>query len=94
MVADYYIGTEKYVAAPGAPVIAKDAKHALQTQIGAGSAPATLIPVKNPEEGVRMVMRQLVDHMLNDLAKDPGFAPGPKTAGLAPLTRFALLALN
>jgi hypothetical protein len=81
-VTDYYIATAKYVPAAGAATITKEAKHALHTHIGAGAAPEGMTPSKNAEEAVRTDARQLVDHLLNDIAKDPGFAPGPKTASL------------
>lgn len=78
VVTDYYVGTLKYVPTPGAAVITEQEKHAIHTQVGAGAGPANMTPAKNLEDAARTMMRQLVDHMLDDLAKDPAYS-GQKT---------------
>jgi hypothetical protein len=72
-VSDFYIATAKYSRGSGA-TITKEARHALHSTVGATSGPEGLTPVKNPDEGIAIIMRQLVDHVINDLAKDPAFS--------------------
>lgn len=75
LVTDFYVAGVEYVNGAGAATISKQARHALYTTLGRHEPPPTGVRVRNAEEGVRTVVRQLVTHMLNDLAKDPGFNP-------------------
>jgi hypothetical protein len=72
-VSDYYVGTARYSA--GGTELASEKRHALHSQIGAAEAPANMVQAENPEAGVRTVVRQLVEHLVFDLANQPGFAP-------------------
>ena len=83
-VSDYYAASVKYVGGATAAPLTKEAKHAIHTLIGAKEDPANAIPVKNADEGITMVTRQLIDRMLTDLAKDPAFA-GAKVAFASPM---------
>jgi hypothetical protein len=80
-VIDRYVGTVSYSSGTGAATVNKEYKHQLFTQIGAGEPPANGLAVKTPDEGVNTIVRQLLDHLLNDLAKDPAFS-GPKVAAV------------
>jgi len=80
-VVDSYVAKVSYSSSAGAAPVTKERKHQIYTLIGAGDAPASGIPVKNADEGVTMVVRQMLDHLLNDLAKDPAFS-GPKVASV------------
>jgi hypothetical protein len=81
-VTDFYVATAKY--SRGDATLTKEAKHALHAVVGAGKGPEGLTPAKNLEEGLSVIMRQLVDRMLNDLAKDPAFSGAP-VADLRPI---------
>jgi hypothetical protein len=80
-VVDSYVGTVSYAGGTGASPVSKERKHQLYTLVGTGDAPASGLPVKNAEEGVNMIVKQMLDHLLNDLAKDPAFA-APRTAAI------------
>ncbi|HEX5008305.1 MAG TPA: hypothetical protein VFV70_14415 [Hyphomonadaceae bacterium] len=80
-VSDFYIATAKYSRGGGAPVT-KEARHALHSTIGATTAPEGLTPAKDLRSGLSTVVRQLMDHVINDLAKDPAFAGAPAVASL------------
>lgn len=74
LVDDYYEGSARYSPGANGAVISVRNKHAIHSMIGAGSAPANMVQSKNLDEAARTMLRQLMDRMLNDLAKDPGFA--------------------
>jgi hypothetical protein len=80
-VSDFYIATAKYSRGAGAPVT-KEARHALHSTIGASSAPDGLTAEKSPRDGLSVILRQLVDHVVNDLAKDPSFSGSTPVASL------------
>lgn len=77
-VSDYYVATARY-AANGAQ-LTSEKRHALHSQIGNAEAPANMVQAETPEAGVRTIIRQLVDHLVFDLARQPGFAPAPAAA--------------
>jgi hypothetical protein len=77
LVTDDYVANVEYASGAGTATISKHARHALYATIGRHDPPPNGVRVRNVEEGVRIVVRQLVTHMLNDLAKDPGFNPAP-----------------
>ena len=74
-VSDYYVATARYAA--NGTELSSEKRHALHSQIGAAEAPANMVQAETPEAGVRTVIRQLTDHLLFDLANQPGFAPTP-----------------
>lgn len=71
-VTDFYVATGKLVSATGAATVSAESKHALHTVIGAKEAPANATPAKDMNEGVSIVVRQLMDHLLNTLARQSG----------------------
>lgn len=75
VVADYYEAQIEYVSGPGAETVTKTARHTLFTRVGRDEDPPNTVRVRNAEEGIRTVTRQVLQHMLNDLAKDPAFNP-------------------
>lgn len=75
VVADYYEGSARYAAANVPAEISATRRHTLHTMVGAGEGPANMVQAANPEEGVRTVIRQLIQRMLNDVAGNPGFTP-------------------
>lgn len=89
-VGDFYIASVEYLGTTNAATIRKEARHTLMTTIGRTDPPANTTQVTNAEEGIRTVVRQLLAHMLNDLARDPGFsgavaaAPAPAAETVAP----------
>ena len=74
-VSDYYVATARYAA--NGTELSSEKRHALHSQIGAAEAPANMVQAETPEAGVRTVIRQLIDHLLFDLANQPGFTPAP-----------------
>jgi hypothetical protein len=77
-VSDYYVATAKYSAGPGAPTVSVERKHALHSTVGNAAPPQGLTPAKSVDEAVTTVTRQLFEHLLNDIAKDPAFRPAPQ----------------
>jgi hypothetical protein len=74
-VTDYYVANARYSSGAGAPAVVAENRHALHTLIGAGNAPANMVPAASLDEGARTIVRQLVDHLMFDLASQPAFAP-------------------
>jgi hypothetical protein len=74
-VADNYEAVADYVPSPGAAKLTKVAHHRLITTIGLTDAPPNMDKAANTNEAVFTMVRQVVSHDLNDLAKDPAFAP-------------------
>jgi hypothetical protein len=72
-VTDYYVGTVHYAAGPGAPAFTAEEHHAIHSLVGAGSGPPGMVASPNLEAAVRQMTQQLVDHLLNDVARDPTF---------------------
>lgn len=85
-VTDGYIATAKYSPAAGATPVSAERRHAIHTTIGAGSGPAGLTPAKSIDEAFDTVMRQLIDNLMNDVAKNPAFKPGPQVSERQPAT--------
>lgn len=93
-VIDYYVLTVEYIPAPGAAKVTKEGKHQIITTIGLTKAPENVVKAKNINEAVLTMTRQIINHGLNDLAKDPGFTvaaapapaaePAPEPAPVAP----------
>lgn len=78
-VADYYEASSEYVAGPEASIIRKEARHTLITTLGISDEPENTTRARNAEEGIRTIVRQLMTHMLNDVARDSAFAVAPQT---------------
>lgn len=78
-IADYYVADAELAPSTTAQTIKASAKHAMITTIGAAAPPENATPTKNVEEAVMTISRQLVDHLVNDLAKDSAF-PGKGVA--------------
>lgn len=79
-VTDFYEASARYAPGAGAGELRAQARHAIHSQIGATAAPANMVQAANPEEAVRTTMRQILEHMLYDLARQPGFSPTPAPA--------------
>lgn len=75
-VTDFYVANARYSPGGGAE-LNSEKRHALHTQIGAAEAPANMVQAETPEVGIRTVIRQLVEHLVFDLAAQPGFTPAP-----------------
>ncbi|MET0182804.1 MAG: hypothetical protein ABW199_07965, partial [Caulobacterales bacterium] len=91
-VADYYEAQIDYAGSGGAARITKTARHALYTRVGRDADPANGLRVRNADEGIQTVTRQLLVHMLNDLAKDRAFnpnAPPPQATPVASVSTDA-----
>lgn len=82
---DYYTATAKYTAGPSAPTVTVEEKHRILTNVGATGAPQGLTASKTPMDAFETVQRQLIDHLLNDIAKDPGFKPAAKVSQASPV---------
>lgn len=76
-VSDFYVGTARFVSGPGATEIAAEERHALHSTLGNTDAPQNLTPAASPLEGVNTILRQLMEHLLFDVARDPAFTPAP-----------------
>lgn len=86
-VADFYEASVEYVPSASGATVRKEARHTLFTTIGRTEPPANTTQAQNAEQGIRTLTRQLVTHMLNDLARDPAFsgvaAPTPPPEAVA-----------
>ena len=71
---DHYAITLDYVAATGAKPIEAVVHHALAMKFGNTADPTGVIQVKNADEAVQTVVRQAVEHGVNTIVADPGFA--------------------
>ncbi len=83
-ISDYYVGTARYAPGSGGGEIAAEERHTLHSLIGAGEGPANMVQAENTEVGVRTVIRQLSEHLLFELANQPGFAPAPPLTAESP----------
>lgn len=81
-VSDFYVATARYSGGSGSAPLNVEKRHALHSLIGNAEAPANMVQAENPEAGVRTVIRQLVDHLVFDLARQPGFAPASAAPAL------------
>ncbi|MES1156385.1 MAG: hypothetical protein ABUL73_01280 [Alphaproteobacteria bacterium] len=82
-VTDYYVGTARYAPGAGAAVINAEERHSIHSVVGAGSGPPGMVRSPNLEAAFRQVLQQLMSHLLNDVARSPGFsgaAPAPSAA--------------
>lgn len=82
-VTDFYVATGKFVPTSSASPVSTEAKHALHTVIGAKEAPANATPAKDMTDGISTIVRQLVDRVLNDLAKSSGGVTGQQQVAMA-----------
>ncbi|HEX6704019.1 MAG TPA: hypothetical protein VF169_04595 [Albitalea sp.] len=71
-VSDGYVCTVKYVNGSQTP-LAKTARHAIHTSMGATGGQPTGTKADNMEAAVRTMTRQVVSTALNDLSQDPSF---------------------
>jgi len=76
-VTDGYVCTVDYTPAAGGARITEEAKHAIHTGLGAGSAPPNIKPAASLEEAVRTMTRQIVNSALKKLGDEPRFADAP-----------------
>jgi len=83
-VTDNYVATAKYAGSAGAAPVSVERRHAIHTTVGAGSGPAGLTPSKSIDEAFDTVMRQLIGNLMNDVAKNPAFKPGPQVSQVQP----------
>ncbi len=81
-VSDLYICTVEYLPSSGEKVT-KTAQHAIHTTIGISEAPPNGEKVKNVNEAVTIMVRQIVSNALNSVAADPGFS-GQAPAAVVP----------
>lgn len=72
-VTDGYVCTAKYSDGTDAPFIEKRARHAIHTTMGAASKPEETVEVSSLDEAVKLMMRQIVSNVLNDLTTDVAF---------------------
>jgi hypothetical protein len=81
-VSDFYVASARYSGGAGGVALNSEKRHALHSQIGNAEAPANMVQAENTEAGVRTVIRQLVEHLVFDLARQPGFTPAPAAPAL------------
>jgi hypothetical protein len=83
----YYTMTISYLPAAGAPPITRTLKRRLVFKYGNIAVPPGLLQAKSLMEGLKTLMRQMIDHGLHDIAHDPAF-PGATAvaAATAPAT--------
>jgi len=92
LVADNYEATLEYVSGPDTKAVTKTVRHRLYTTIGRHADPQNAVRVRNADEGITMIVRQVLDRLVTDLTRDVGFgavaAPSPPTeaAPAAPVT--------
>lgn len=79
-VTDFYEANARYSPGGGAGELRAQARHAIHTQIGATAAPANMVQAANPEAAARTAMRQILEHLIYDLARQPGFSGAPAPA--------------
>jgi hypothetical protein len=75
-VTDFYIATATYTPRPNEKTITVERKHAIHSVTYEADIPDGIQPSKSFDEAFETVARQLFDHVLNDIAKDPSFQPG------------------
>jgi hypothetical protein len=83
-VADNYEAVAEYVPSSGATKLIRTAHHTLITTIGISDPPPSADKAANANEAVFTMVRQVVSHDLNDLAKDPAFALAPIAPAVSP----------
>lgn len=89
LVADNYVATLEYVSGPEAAPLKTNTRHRLLTVIGRHADPENAVRVRNADEGITMIVRQILDRLVTDLTRDVGFgavaapAPAPAPASAA-----------
>ena len=73
---DFYIVTAKYAPGPTTATITAEKKHAIHSPVEASAIPEGVRPSKSFAEALDTVMRQLFEHTLNEIARDPSFQSG------------------
>ena len=73
---DHYVVTIDYVGATGAKTIEAVVPHAIAMKFGNTADPTGVVQVKSVDEAVKMMIRQAIDHGVNTIVTDPGFAQG------------------
>lgn len=71
---DHYVITFDYVGATGGKPIEATVMHALAMKFGNTADPTGVVQVKSLDEALHMMIRQAVDHGVNTIVTDPGFA--------------------
>jgi hypothetical protein len=75
-VGDGYVCTVDYLPPGGAPKVSKALRDALYTSLGAGAEiPQNVQKMSGMKQAIDTVIRKLLANTLNELGKDPGFAP-------------------
>jgi hypothetical protein len=72
-VTDGYVCTIEYIPATGANKISVTEHHAIHATIGAHSAPANATRAPTMQEGVKIMLHQVVAAGLKDVSSDPAF---------------------
>jgi hypothetical protein len=72
-VTDGYVCTASYSDGSTVQPIVKQARHAIHTTVGASEAPANSVKAAGPDEAVRLMTRQIISNVLNDLSNDTAF---------------------
>ena len=72
-VTDGYICSATYSDGTNAQPIVKRARHAIHTTIGASKAPGNAVKADNLEQAVKLMTRQIISNVLNDLSSDVVF---------------------
>ncbi len=72
-ITDGYICSATYSGGRDAQPIVKRARHAIHTTVGASSAPSNAVKAANSEEAVKIMTRQVLSNVLNDLSHDVAF---------------------
>ncbi|GIU66852.1 hypothetical protein [Candidatus Phycosocius spiralis] len=89
LVADNYEAKLEYVSGPTATAVTTTTRHRLLTVIGLHADPENAVRVRNANEGIKMIVRQILDRLVTDLTRDPRFgasAPAAPSSDPAPLT--------
>jgi hypothetical protein len=72
-VTDGYICAASYTDSRNAQPIVKRARHAIYTTVGASKSPENAIKVTNFDEAAKLMTRQIISNVLNDLSNDTAF---------------------
>jgi hypothetical protein len=70
---DFYVATATYTPGPANATITVERKHAIHSPTDAEDVPEGVTPSKSFESALDTVTRQLFEHTLNEIAKDPSF---------------------
>jgi hypothetical protein len=72
-VTDGYVCSATYSDGTHSKPIVKRARHAIHTTVGASKAPDNAVKADNLEKAVKIMTRQVVSNVLNDLSNDAEF---------------------